>query len=122
MEVARPEDRVHIGRPAALRMPADPEDPHVEALRPAGDRAADLAQPHHRERLALEQHARMLGLPARGPAGLEHRLVLREELLGQAEHQRQGVLGDRDGVGAAGVRHLDAAPLEGAKSSSSHPA
>jgi hypothetical protein len=41
--------------------------------------------------------------------------VLEEELLGQAEHQRQGVLGDRDGVGAAGVGHLDAATLEGAE-------
>ena len=83
------------------------DDLDVEAVQPARDLLADVAEPDDAHRLALELVEAHLGEVADPPPALHAVLVLPGQLLQRGQDQHDGVLGDRDRVGAAvvGDRH-----------------
>jgi len=97
-DVGDPEDRVlRRGRPAAgIPRP----DLHAEGAAQLGDAHPDLAGAEHAERLAeeLREH-----LPR--PGALAHLAVDPRDFPCRGEHERQGVLGDGEGVHPGRVAH-----------------
>jgi hypothetical protein len=81
------------------------EEAHVERAGALRDFLADPAQPHEAERLPTELGSeKALLLP---PSGL-HRQVGRRDPARERQHQRHGVLGHADAVGARRVDHQHA--------------
>ena len=97
---------IGVGRVGGLAA-AVVADRHGEAgLAAAGDFPRDGAVADEAEAHAGEFGRRMTGLV---PLALPHGMVLRGDAADGGEHQRQRVIGDRNGVGAGTVGHDDAA-------------
>ena len=82
------------------------QDPHIQTLCPPGDLAADSAEPDQTQRLTRELGADVL---AARPLATLQGCIGRCYPAGEREHQRQRVLGSRDGVAARCVDDDDAA-------------
>ena len=77
---------------------------HPEGLAPRGHPRADPAQPDHPQGLAAQLDPHEL---APGPLSLLDRGVRPGNIAAQGQHQAQGQLGGRQGVGLGGVHHQD---------------
>ncbi len=96
------------GRHAAARNGRAVVGDHLQAdaLGDARHFAADAAQPHHAQRLALKLHALH-----RPPAAAAHDAVHGRDVAGRGEDQAHRMLGDRGVAVAADGRDLDAEPF-----------
>lgn len=77
-------------------------DAHVERDRAPGDLLADVAESHDAERLAGQLGDRLLE-PGQRPVGLGQRGVGGHQLLGEGEHEGEGLLGHVLLLGPAGT-------------------
>ena len=76
---------------------------HVEPVRLARDLLADVAEAHEPERLALDLVAARVREVAHAPLAGHDVVVLPHQPLQHRQHQRDRVLGHRDGIRAAAV-------------------
>lgn len=94
-----------LRRPAGLHVGVVGDHLHPERGQPLGDQDAGPAEPEDAEGLAVELGA---GEARAAPLAPAQRRVRRSDVTGCGEHQRDGVLGGGDGVGARGVDDHDA--------------